>query len=115
MKRDVVKHVARCLPCQQVKARHQNPAGLLQLLNIPEWKWKEVTMDFISGLLRSLEGYDSLWVIVDRMTKSAHFLPVKTTDLVKKLAKLYLKEIVRLHGVLVSIVLDRDARFTSMF
>ena len=72
-------------------------------------------MDFVSGLLRSSKGYDSIWVIVDRMTKSAHFLPVKTTDPMRKLAKLYLKEIVRLHGVPVSIVSDRDARFTSMF
>ena len=115
MKRDVVEHVARCLTCQQVKAEHQRPGGLLQPLNIPEWKWEEVTMDFVSGLPKSSEGYDSIWVIVDRMTKSAHFLPVKTTDPVRKLAKLYLKEIVQLHGVPVSIVSDRDARFTSMF
>ena len=72
-------------------------------------------MDFMYGLLKSSEGYDSIWVIVDRMTKSAHFLPIKTTNPVRKLAKLYLKEIVRLHGVLVPIVSDRDARFTSMF
>ena len=72
-------------------------------------------MDFVSTLPRLSEGSDSIWVIVDRMTKSAHFLPVKTTNLVKKLAKLYLKEIVWLHGVSGSIVSDRDARFTSMF
>ena len=72
-------------------------------------------MDFVSELPRSSESYDSIWVIVDRMTKSAHFLPIKTTDPVRKLASLYLKEIVWLHGVPVSIVLDRDARFTSMF
>ena len=72
-------------------------------------------MDFVSGLLKSSEGYNSIWVIVDRMTKSAHFLPVKATDPMRKLAKLYLKEIVRLHGVPVLIVLDRDARFTLMF
>ena len=115
MKRVVVKHVARCLTCQKVKAEHQRPSGLLQPLNIPEWKWEEVMMDFVSGLPKSLEGDDSIWVIVDWMTKSAHFLPVKTTDPVRKLAKLYLKEIVRLNGVQVSIVSDRDARFTSMF
>ena len=72
-------------------------------------------MDFVSGLPRSSDGYDSIWVIVDRMTKSAHFLPVKMMDPMKKLAKLYLKEIMRLHGVPISIVSDRDARFTSMF
>ena len=88
---------------------------MLQSLEIPEWKWEEVTMDFVSRLPRSSEGYDSIWVIVDRMTKSAHFLPVKTTDSVKKLAKLYLKEIVRLQSVPILIVLDRDARFMSLF
>ena len=87
---------------------------MLQPLEIPEGKWEEVMMDFMSGLLRSLEGYDSIWVIVDPMTKSAYFLPVKTMDPMKKLVKLYLKEIVRLHGVPVSIVSDQDARFTSM-
>ena len=98
-----------------MKAEHQRPGGMLQPLEIPEWKWEEAKMDFVSGLPRSSEGYDSIWVIVDRMTKSAHFLPVKTTDPVKKLAKLYLKGIVWLHGVSVSIVSDRDARFISMF
>ena len=87
----------------------------MQPLTVPEWKWEEVTMDFVSRLPKSSEGFDSIWVIVDRMTKSAHFLPVKTIDPVKKLAKVYLKEIVRLHGVPVLIVSDQDARFTSMF
>ena len=100
MKSDVVKYMARCLTCQQVKAEHQRPSGMLQLLDIPDWKWEEVTMDFMSRLLKPLEGHDSIWVIVDRMTKLAHFFPVKTTDPVGKLAKLYLKKIVRLHGVL---------------
>ena len=88
MKKDVVKYVARCLTCQQVKVEYQRPGGLLQPLNIPEWKWEEVTMDFVSRLPRLSEGYDSIWVIVDRMTKLAHVLPVKTTDPVRKLAKL---------------------------
>ena len=115
MKKDVVEYVARCLICQQVKAEHLRPSGLLQPLNIPEWKWEEVTTDFVSRLPKSSEGYNSIWVIVDQMTKSTHFLRIKTTDPVKKLARLYLKEIVRLHGVPVSIVSDRDARFTSIF
>ena len=88
---------------------------MFQPLEILEWKWEEVTMDFVSGLLRSSEGYDSIWVIVDWMTKSTHFLSVKTMDPVKKLAKLYLKKIVQLHGVPVSIVSDQDVRFPSMF
>ena len=84
---DVIEYVAKCLTCQQVKAEHQRPRGLLQPLNILEWKWEEVTMDFVSGLPRSSEGYDSIWVIVDRMTKSAHFLPVRTTNPARKLAE----------------------------
>ena len=115
MKRDVVEYVARCLTCQQVKAELQRPGGLLQPLSIPEWKWEEVTMDFMLRLPKSSKGYDSIWVIVDQMTKLAHFFPIKTTDPMKKLARLYLKEIVQLHGVPVSIVLNRDAKFTSMF
>ena len=99
MKRDVVRYVARCLTCQLVKANHQRPGGMLSPLEIPEWKCEEITMDFLSGLPKSSEAYDSIWVIVDRMTKSAHFLPVNTTDPVKKLAKLHLKKIVQLHGV----------------
>ena len=77
MKKIIADFVARCLQCQQVKAEHQRPAGLLQPLPIPEWKWEHITMDFIVGLPRSSRGMDSIWVIVDRLTKSAHFLPVK--------------------------------------
>ena len=79
MKKEIVKYVMRCLTCQQVKVEHQRPAGKLQSLDIPEWKWEKITMDFIVGLPRTSKGYDSIWVIVDRLTKSAHFLPVETT------------------------------------
>jgi hypothetical protein len=75
----VAAHVAMCDVCQRVKAEHQRLAGLLYLLKIPEWKWKEIGMDFITGLRRTPRGYDSIWVIVDRSTKVAHFIPVKTT------------------------------------
>ncbi|GJU05151.1 putative reverse transcriptase domain-containing protein [Tanacetum coccineum] len=74
------------------KAEHMKPSGLLQQPEIPEWKWEKVTMDFVSGLPRTPSGYDSIWVIVDRLTKSAHFLPMKKTDGIEKLAQLYLKE-----------------------
>ena len=94
-----MEYVTKCLTCQQVKVEHQRPGGMLQPLNIPKWKSKEVTIDFVLGLSKSSEGYDSIWVIVDLMTKLAHVLPVKTTDPVRKLAKLYLKEIVWLHSV----------------
>ena len=115
MKVDVAKHVAKCLTCQQVKAQHCKPGGLLQPLEIPEWKWEHVTMDFVTGLPRSQRGNDSIWVIVDRLTKSAHFIAVRKDSTLEKLAELYVRQIVRLHGVPVSIVSDRDPRFTATF
>ncbi|KAL0533445.1 hypothetical protein IC582_030285 [Cucumis melo] len=115
MKREVAEFVSRCLVCQQVKAPRQKPAGLLQPLSIPEWKWENVSMDFITGLPRTLRGFTVIWVVVDRLTKSAHFIPGKSTYTASKWAQLYMSEIVRLHGVPVSIVSDRDARFTSKF
>ncbi|XP_062028435.1 uncharacterized protein LOC133744320 [Rosa rugosa] len=98
-----------------VKAEHQRPAGMLKPLPIPVWKWEEISIDFVTGLPRSRQSYDSIWVIVDCLTKSAHFLPVAKIYLGDALCKLYLNEIVKLHGVHVSIVSDRDARFTSEF
>ena len=92
---------------------HKRPTRELQPLPIPEWKWENITMDFVSGLLKSRKGNNAVWVIIDRLTKSALFLPMKMTDLVDKLAKLYVSEVVRIHGVPVSIVSDRDPRFTS--
>lgn len=81
MKKDIAEYVSKCLTCQQVKAEHQRPAGTLQPLPIPEWKWDHITMDFVTGLPRSHKGNDAIWVIVDRLTKVAHFLPIKMTDL----------------------------------
>jgi hypothetical protein len=81
MKKDVAAHVALCDICQRVKAEYQRPAGLLQPLKVPEWKWEEISMDFIVGLQRTHDGYDSIWVIVDRLTKVAHFIPVKIPKL----------------------------------
>jgi hypothetical protein len=114
-KRDVVAHVAMCDVCQRVKAEHQRPAGLLHPLKIPEWKWEEIGMDFIVGLPRRSAGYDSIWVIVDRLTKVAHFIPVKTTYSGPKLAELYMARIVCLHGVPKKIVSDRGSQFTSRY
>ncbi|KAL0560669.1 hypothetical protein IC582_001079 [Cucumis melo] len=115
MKREVAEFVSKCLVCQQVKAPRQKPAGLLQPLSIPEWKWENVYMDFITGLPRTLRGFTVIWVVVDRLTKSAHFVPGKSTYTASKWTQLYMSEIVRLHGVPVSIVSNRDARFTSKF
>ena len=115
MKRDIAQFVAQCLVCQQVKAEHQRPAGFLQPLSIPEWKWEYITMDIVTGLLRTLGGNNAIWVIVDRLTKSAHFLPMKVNFSMDRLASIYIKDFVRMHGVPVSIVSDRDPRFTSRF
>ena len=76
MKKDISEYVAKCLTCQQVKAEHQIPSGLLQPISIPEWKWDEITMDFVTGLPLTRTKHDAVWIIVDRLTKSAHFLPV---------------------------------------
>ena len=108
MKRDIAEFVSKCLTCQQVKVEHQKPTGLLQSLPIPQWKWERITMDFVVGLPRCQSGDDTIWVIVDRLTKSAHFLPIKNSDSLDKLAQLYVREIIRLHGTPVSIVSDRD-------
>ena len=115
LKREVDDYVARCYTCQQVKAEHQRPAGLLQPLPVLEWKWDHITMDFVSGLPRTSRGHNSVWVIVDRLTKETHFLAVKTTDTLVTLSRLYIEEIVRLHGVPLSIISDRDPRFVSQF
>ena len=115
MKRHVGDFVQRCLTCQQVKAEHQKPAGLLQPLEVAEWKWEHVTMDFVTHLPRTLQKHDAVWVIVDRLTKSAHFLAVRMTFALERFCRLYIREIVRLHGIPVSIVSDRDPRFTAHF
>jgi hypothetical protein len=115
MKRDVTEYVALCDTCQRVKAELQRSAGFLQPLKIPEWKWEEIRMDFIVGLRRTQAGYDSIWVIVDRLTKVAHFIPVKKTYSSAKLAELYVSRIVCLHLVLKKIVSDRGSQFTSKF
>ena len=115
MKREIAAFVSRCLICQQVKAKRQKPSGLLESLPVPVCKWDHITMDFVFSLPRTREGHDGIWVIVDRLTKSAHFLPVGKKYSLDKLAELYVNEIVRLHGVPESIVSDRDPRFASKF
>jgi hypothetical protein len=113
MKREIAEYVSKCGICQQVKVEHQRPAGPLQPLQIPKWKWETITMDFVSGFPKRRKGNDTIWVIVDWLTKSTLFLPIKMTDSVDKLAKIYINEVVRLHRILVSIVSNRDPRFTS--
>nr|GEV76700.1 retrotransposon protein, putative, Ty3-gypsy subclass [Tanacetum cinerariifolium] len=115
MKVDIATYVSKCLTCSKVKVEHQKPSGLLVQLEIPEWKWEKITMDFITKLPKTTNGYDTIWVIVDRLTKSAHFLPMRENDPIEKLMKLYIKEVVTRHGVPISIIFDRDGRFTSLF
>ncbi|GKB89380.1 putative reverse transcriptase domain-containing protein [Tanacetum coccineum] len=95
MKADIATYVSKCLTCARVKAGHQRPSGLLVQPEIPEWKWDNITMDFIT----KLQGFDTIWVIVDRLTKSAHFLPIRENDPLDKLARLYLNRIVARHGI----------------
>ncbi|GKF97560.1 reverse transcriptase domain-containing protein [Tanacetum coccineum] len=93
MKADIVTYVSKCLTCAKVKAEHQRPSGLLvQPKRIPEWKWDNITMDFVTKLPKSSQGYDTIWVIVDQLTKSAIFTPMRETDPLDKLARMYLKE-----------------------
>ena len=99
MKRDIAQFVAQCLVCQQMKVKHQQLIGSLQPLAIPEWKWEHITMNFVTGLLRTLRGYNAIWVIVDRLTKSTHFLPMKVNFSMDRFTSLYVKEIVMKHGV----------------
>ncbi|GJT26112.1 putative reverse transcriptase domain-containing protein [Tanacetum coccineum] len=115
MKADIATYVSKCLTCLKVKAEHQKPSGLLVQPEIPQWKWDNITMDFVTKLPRTQSGNDTIWVIVDRLTKSAHFLPMRETDPMDKLARLYLKEVVTRHGIPVSIICDRDPRFALNF
>jgi hypothetical protein len=89
MKKDIAKFVEQCSTYQQVRVEHQRPAGMLKQLLIPKWKWDKIAMDFILGLPKTPTGEDSIWVVVDRLTKSAHFIPIKVKDPMDKLARLY--------------------------
>ena len=100
---------------QQVKVEHQNPGGTLQEFGIPTWKWEEVNMDFVTGLPLTRRHHVSIWVVVDRLTKSTYFLPVHTSYTAEDYARLYIRELVRLHGVPLAIISDRGTQFTSQF
>ncbi|GJX26287.1 putative reverse transcriptase domain-containing protein [Tanacetum coccineum] len=115
MKKYIVEYVSKCLTCLKVKAEHQRPSGLLQQPEIPVWKWEGIAMDFVTKLPKTSSGHDTIWVIVDRLTKSAHFLPIREDYKMERLARLYLNEIVARHGVPISIISDRDSHFTSRF
>ena len=113
MKKDIAEFVAKCATCQQVKVEHQRPGGMMQEFSIPTWKWKEINMDFVIGLPPSRCHHDFIWVVVDRLTKSAHFFPVYNSYTAEDYARLYIRELVRLHGVPLSIISDKGTQFTS--
>ena len=115
LKKDIVELVSKCLVCQKVKIEHQKPLVMLQPLEILEWKWESISMDFMMGLPKTQAGFDMIWVIIDRLTKSAHFLSIRATYPLEKLAQLYVQKLVRLHDVPSTIISDRDSRFTSRF
>ncbi|GJW37845.1 putative reverse transcriptase domain-containing protein [Tanacetum coccineum] len=115
MKAIIAEYVGKCLTYSRVKAEFQKPSGLLVQQEISMWKWERITMDFITKLPKTLNGHDTIWVIVDRLTKSAHFIPTRETNSMETLTRLYIKEIVSQHGVPISIILDRDSHFTSRF
>nr|GEU66406.1 putative reverse transcriptase domain-containing protein [Tanacetum cinerariifolium] len=115
IKAEIDTYVSKCLTCAKVKIEYQKPSGLLVQPEIPQWKWENIIMDFVTKLPKTTARQDTIWVIVDRLTKSAHFLPVREDDTLDKLTRQYLKEVVSSHGVPVSIISDRDGRFTSHF
>ncbi|GJW23326.1 putative reverse transcriptase domain-containing protein [Tanacetum coccineum] len=115
MKANIATYVSKCLTCAKVKDEHQMPSGLLVQPEIPQWKWDNITLDFITKLPKSSQGYDTIWVIVDRLTKSAIFVLMRETNPMERLARMYLKEMVMRHEIPVSIICDRDPRFASNF
>ena len=115
MASDVKRYVASCDDCQRNKSTNQPPSGLLRPLEIPKGRWQEIAMDFITGLPTTVSGYDCILVVVDRLTKRVHLSPTCATASAPDVAKLFIRDIVRLHGVPRVIVSDRDTRFTSRF
>ena len=115
MKQGITQYVAECDTCGIVKADHMRTPGYLQPLPIPLWKWEDISMDFVVGLPRTSKGYDSICVIADRLTKSAHFILVDTRYTAKKYAQIYFDRIATLHGVPLTIISDRGSVFVSCF
>ena len=112
---DVKEYINSCLPCQSNKARNSALAGLAQPIEPPVRRWDQVSMDLITQLPKTSTGYDAILVVVDKYSKMLHIIPTTTTVTAPDLAKLFFKEIVRLHGIPSSVISDRDPRFTSSF
>ncbi|GJR79228.1 putative reverse transcriptase domain-containing protein [Tanacetum coccineum] len=115
MKAIVAQYVGKCLTCSRVKAECQKLSSLLIQPDIPTWKWERIMMDFVTKLPKTSSGHNTIWVIVDRLTKSAHSIPTRATNSMETHTRLYIKEIISRHGVPISIISDRDIHFTSRF
>jgi hypothetical protein len=112
---EAARYVSECDTCRKVKADYMKPGGLLQPLSIPEWKWDDISMDFIVGLPLTAHKYDSIWVIVDRLSKSAHFIPVHTHYDARRYAEIYKTRMLCMHGALKTIMSDRGLQFVTRF
>ena len=115
LKKDMAEYISRCMKCQQVKVEHRHLEGLLHPLPVPEWKWEVISMDFIIGFPLTWRQHDSIMVVVDKLTKETHFMPVNSTHKTADIAKIFMKDIFRLHGFPKAIISDRDTKFTSSF
>ena len=115
MKRNIKEYVSKYLQCQQIKAVHKKSTRLLQPLLVSKWKWEDITMDYVIGFPCTTKGNNYIWVMVDRLNKSSHFITISNTQTMDQMAVIYLRKIVRLNGTPVSITSDRDPRFVSRF
>jgi hypothetical protein len=113
--REIAKYMSECDTCRRVKADHLRPAENLQHLCVPEWKWKNICMDFIVGLPHTLRGYNSILAIMNRLTKSAHFIPVSTKYRIRQYVEFYMSHIVRYHSILKIIISDRGSIVVARF
>lgn len=115
MNKEIEKFMYACLTCKKSKIKYKKSLGLMRPVSIPEWKWDNISTDFVSRLSMTVKNYDTIWVIMDRLTKSAHFIPMRLDYPLERLAKLYIKRIVSLHDISSNIISDRDLRFMSRF
>lgn len=115
LRKDVAKYLSKCLECELVKENHEHPIGILQSLPIPEWKWETITLDFIIGLPCTKKNHESIMVVVEKLRKTTHFVPVKSTYKTIEIADIFMREIFRLHGIPWVVISSRDVKFTSTF